>query len=96
MPTTPSNDTVHAVALVSGRVQGVGFRWWTRYVAAGLSVSGSAVNRADGTVEIHVEGSRPAVEAMLARIDDGPPTSRVTGVDHRWEPPTGVSGFAIG
>jgi acylphosphatase len=96
MPTTPSNDTVHAVAVVSGRVQGVGFRWWTRYVAGGLGVSGSAVNRADGRVEVHVEGPRAAVEAMLARLADGPPTSRVVAVDHRWEPPSGMSGFALG
>ena len=65
---------------VRGRVQGVGFRAWTRDAAAGLDVSGWVMNRPDGTVEAHLEGSRQMLERMIARLHEGPPGARVEDV----------------
>lgn len=56
---------VRLTAFVTGRVQGVGFRWWTRARALELGLVGTASNLADGRVEVVAEGSRAAVEALL-------------------------------
>jgi acylphosphatase len=65
---------------VEGRVQGVGFRWWTQKTAESLGLGGSVRNLPDGSVEVHVVGSASEVarlEEMLAR---GPVTARVDSV----------------
>ena len=67
--------------LVQGRVQGVGFRWWTRRMAAGLGLGGVVLNRVDGSVEVHVGGERESVELFEARLAEGPQGSRVDGVE---------------
>jgi len=66
--------------LVSGRVQGVGFRWHARAKAEELGLAGWVRNLPDGRVEALVEGEAPAVEAMLAWLARGPSAARVTGV----------------
>lgn len=55
-------------AWVRGRVQGVGFRWWTRSRALELGLVGSASNLADGRVEVVAEGPREACEKLLALL----------------------------
>jgi len=82
-------------AVVSGRVQGVGFRWSARAEAERLGVAGWVRNRPDGTVEAEVEGSPEAVQGMLAWLGHGPAGARVTGVDTRAVPVTGTAGFEI-
>ncbi|HVU30863.1 MAG TPA: acylphosphatase [Sphingomicrobium sp.] len=62
---------------ISGRVQGVFFRAWSREQADELKVAGWIRNRPDGHVEAHVEGEEKAVEAMIERLRDGPPSARV-------------------
>ena len=62
---------------ISGRVQGVFFRAWSREQADELRVRGWIRNRPDGHVEAHVEGQEAAVEAMIARLRDGPPAAKV-------------------
>lgn len=57
---------------VHGRVQGVGFRWWTRQTAQRLDVRGTVANRADGTVEVHVIGTEKAVELFAEQLAEGP------------------------
>ena len=64
----PAPDAVRMTAWVHGFVQGVGFRWWTRSQALELGLVGSATNLADGRVEVVVEGSRDACEALLERL----------------------------
>jgi len=96
MSASSENEVVHAVAHVSGLVQGVGYRWWTRYRAGERGVHGSAVNLADSRVEVHLEGDRTAVEALLVELGRGPGTARVSGVDVSWQPPSGLTGFDIG
>lgn len=58
---------------VSGHVQGVGFRWWTRARALEYGLRGWALNRPDGRVEVVAEGPREALEALLAVLQP-PPT----------------------
>lgn len=96
MPTSSASDQARAVALISGRVQMVGFRWWVRQQANGLGLAGSAVNLSDGRVEVVAEGTRTAVDTLLVAMQDGPPSARVSDVAVRWEAPTGTTGFRVG
>ena len=57
--------TARLVALVSGQVQGVGFRVWVKRQAQRLALAGSATNRPDGDVEVIAQGPREACEALL-------------------------------
>jgi len=57
---------------VRGRVQGVGFRWWTRARALELGMNGFARNMADGRVEISAEGSVEAIERLRELIEEEP------------------------
>ena len=65
---------------VEGRVQGVGFRWWTRQAAAALGLSGSVQNSPDGSVEILAVGSRSALTELEDALSTGPATARVDDV----------------
>ena len=83
---------------VSGAVQGVGFRWWTRAKALELGLAGSAANRGDERVEVVAEGPRPRLEDLLARLREQPGArarpGRVTAVVERWGTARGVEGFS--
>jgi acylphosphatase len=61
-----------ATIFVRGRVQGVGFRWWTRARALELGLAGFARNMADGRVEICAQGPREAIERLRALIEEEP------------------------
>ena len=82
-------------AVVSGRVQGVGFRWSARAEAQRLGVSGWVRNLPDGTVEAEVEGDEGSVAGMLAWLHRGPPGSHVTGVQTETLPASGATGFEV-
>ena len=69
------------VAYVRGRVQGVGFRWWTRDQLSRLGLTGSARNLDDGSVEIVVRGDAAAIEALLAAIRGPRAPGRVESVE---------------
>jgi acylphosphatase len=75
---------VRLTAWVSGRVQGVGFRWWTRARALELGLVGAATNLADGRVEVVAEGPRAACDRLLTLLREGAPPGRVSGVVARW------------
>lgn len=77
-------------ARVTGRVQGVGFRYFTRKMAIRLGLTGWVRNEPDGSVEVVAEGSREALEALLEAIHEGPPTSRVDHVRPYWSEAAGV------
>ena len=70
--------------VVSGRVQGVGFRYFTLRRARELDITGWVRNRYDGKVEIEAEGTREGLERFLAEIQKGPPASRVTHIAEDW------------
>lgn len=67
--------------VVTGRVQGVGFRWFVRAEARPLGLTGWVRNRPDGAVEGEVEGRDDAIEALIPCLEVGPPSAIVTNVD---------------
>ena len=75
---------------VEGRVQGVGFRWWTRREAGALGLSGSATNLPDGRVEVIAEGPRDACEALLDLLQGDRTPGYVSGVTYKWSDPDGL------
>ena len=81
------------VALVSGSVQGVGYRWFVRGRAAAAGLTGSATNLPDGRVEVVLEGADAAVRAVLVELQGAQAPGAVTRVDVRDEPVQGSSGF---
>lgn len=68
-------------ALVSGQVQGVGYRQGCRHVARSLDLVGWVRNRADGRVELFAQGSDDAVDRLLDWAWAGPSMARVVGVE---------------
>lgn len=86
---------VRAEVRVTGRVQGVGFRYSTHSEAAGFAVTGYVRNEEDGSVSIVVEGERNQIEAFLAAVH-----KRMSGfirkMDVHWSEATGRwSDFSI-
>jgi acylphosphatase len=73
-------DFVSRGFLITGRVQGVGFRWFARREALRLDLGGSVRNRSDGSVEVHVVGPADTVEEMREWLERGPPAARVDAV----------------
>lgn len=87
-------ERVRLTAWVRGRVQGVGFRWWTRSAALRLGLVGSAANLADGRVEVIAEGDEAACRELLAALRGPGTPGHVGGVVERWgEPRGGLAGF---
>jgi acylphosphatase len=84
---------IRAVAVVSGHVQGVGYRWFVREVAQAAGLRGSATNLRDGRVEVVVEGPEDDVRALLAMLDGPRAPGSPTRVDSRFEPAEGMRGF---
>jgi acylphosphatase len=82
-------------ALVSGRVQGVGFRFFARRAAESAGVAGWARNLPDGRVETVVEGEEDAVERYLEKVRRGPMGGRVDGVEVEELAAAGLKGFRI-
>ncbi|MFE1598092.1 acylphosphatase [Methylobacterium sp. ID0610] len=82
-------------AVVEGRVQGVGFRAWTRGEARRLGLNGSVRNRPDGRVEAILSGPSASVEAMVAALHRGPAGARVMAVAVEPAAETPPGGFVI-
>jgi acylphosphatase len=64
--------------------------------ARALGIAGSAVNLANGRVEVHAEGVRTAVDTLLVDLATGPPSARVTDLATSWDKPRGLRGFDVG
>ena len=76
-----SEGTVQTLRLrITGRVQGVGYRWSMVQEAQRLGVSGWVRNQRDGSVEAVVGGAPEAVQALMDWAKGGPPQARVDGV----------------
>ncbi len=82
-------------AVVSGRVQGVGFRFFAERAARELGVRGWVRNLPDGSVETVAEGETDAVDRYLSRLATGPRSSRVDSVAVDELPEEGFSEFEI-
>src|SRR5438128_8000624 len=100
LPVAPSfpqsRELVAAEVVVSGDVQGVGYRAFTQRAAKELGLSGWVRNLYDGRAQVEVEGPRAKVEELLARLRRGPSLGEVTDVWVTWKTPTGsAQGFTI-
>jgi acylphosphatase len=67
--------------LVTGRVQGVGFRWFVLMAARRLELSGWVRNRPDGLVEVRAEGPRDRLDELEAVVREGPEGAVVSGIE---------------
>ena len=83
-----TNNT-RAHVFLTGRVQGVAYRFFAEKYARSLGVTGWVRNRGDGRVEVLAEGDRASVDRFLGRLKEGPRLARVEDVDVRWEAYTG-------
>lgn len=82
--------------IVSGRVQGVGFRYFVTNKARENNISGWVRNTRDGSVEICAEGEITNLDTFIDWIKQGPPLSRVDNVTiHRFDKPEGFTNFEI-
>ncbi|MGI8949908.1 MAG: acylphosphatase [Ornithinimicrobium sp.] len=99
MTTAASQDsTTRALIFVRGRVQGVGFRWWTRARAMELGLAGHARNMPDGRVEVNAQGAQADVERLIERLQEQPSSrsrpGHVAGVSVQWHhPKDGIDDF---
>jgi len=87
--------TKRVQAHVSGRVQGVGYRYYTAHVASELGIVGTVRNLSDGGVEAVAEAEEASLHEFLKALRHGPHAAEVTEIATAWDAPTGeFSGFA--
>ena len=82
--------------IVSGRVQGVGFRFFTLREARALGLSGFVRNQPDGTVEVVAEGSTKVLAALEERLREGPAFADVVALERFEIAASKLHGFSIG
>ena len=81
--------------VVSGRVQGVGFRWFVEREAAQLGVTGWVRNCESGDVELMATGTREQLSALRQRLQEGPRAARVDHVVESQAPLLEAPSFRI-
>ena len=82
--------------LISGQVQGVGFRWFVEREAHILGIAGWVRNNADGSVEVLAQGTRDQLLGLRARLRQGPRAARVDDVqESEVRPVANLSAFRI-
>jgi acylphosphatase len=90
-----SEADVRLTAWVRGRVQGVGFRWWTRSRALELGLTGYVANRVDGRVQVVAQGPRDACEKLLHLLQGDTTPGRIDNVVADWsQAPQDIEGFS--
>ncbi len=94
MSTSTTSDATtdqaeRVVIEISGHVQAVGFRYYTRVAARKHNLVGWVRNDAEGTVSVTAEGPRDRLEAFVEDLNEGPAAADVEEVDVRWEPASG-------
>jgi acylphosphatase len=87
------SDAIRAVAVVTGHVQGVGYRYFVHGLARKSRLSGSARNLPDGRVEVILEGPPGDVDAAVAQLEGPRAPGSVYRVDVHRAPVQGVQGF---
>ena len=81
--------------VISGRVQGVGYRAFAQHAARGIGATGWARNLANGDVEVHANGTPPQLEDLESRLRQGPRWGQVRAVTATEAPVSGDSNFEI-
>ena len=82
--------------IYSGRVQGVGFRYTVRTVAAGFEVTGTVRNLTDGRVELLAEGAKPELDALRQAVRESGLEHFIQNEEVTWaEAQNGFRGFEI-
>jgi len=81
--------------VISGRVQGVGFRYFVLRAALELGVTGWVRNLADGSVEVQAQGDESQLDGLESRLRSGPSRSDVRSVDVREAAPESCANFRI-
>jgi acylphosphatase len=81
-------ETIAASLLITGRVQGVGYRAFAQEAAQEAGLVGWVRNLSNGDVEAHAEGNVAAIEQWTAKLRQGPPLSRVGRISVQTHPPT--------
>ena len=83
-------------AIVKGRGQGVGFRFFAKREAESLGLKGFVKNLGNGSVEVVVEGERNVLDSFLSSLKEGPSSGRVDNVLVSWmKPEKEFMGFSI-
>ncbi|GAB4228233.1 MAG: acylphosphatase [Elainellaceae cyanobacterium] len=95
MNSPQSSNFVRAHVVISGQVQGVGYRFTTQDMARLLKLNGWVRNLQDGRVEAVFEGTSESVEEMIRWCHQGPPAAKVAQVAVNYETPEGIRGFEI-
>lgn len=91
----PDDAPARLDAVVVGRVQGVGFRYYVVREARRLGLDGWTANEFDGSVRVVADGPRVTLEALLDALREGPPASIVERVVVHW-PPVSSGGWLVG
>jgi acylphosphatase len=78
---------------IRGRVQGVGYRWWTAGEAQRLGLAGWVRNRRDGTVEILAIGAPDVLDKLAEACAQGPAAAAVSAVERTTADDDGSTGF---
>ncbi len=81
--------------IITGRVQGVFFRVWTRQQAEALGLSGWVRNRFDGSVEAVFSGPAEIVDRMVEKCRQGPPHATVEGISQTAAESAPPAGFRM-
>lgn len=79
-----AENLTSAEILVSGIVQGVGYRYFVRRVAAPLTLKGYVLNTPDGGVKVRVEGEKTSIQDLIKHLRQGPMGARVDDVKVNW------------
>ncbi len=95
MPSVHAGYMTARLVTVSGRVQGVGYRWFVREYAIAAGVTGWVRNRRDGSVEAALHGAPDAIDTVIAAMRTGPAGSSVVSVREEPIADTVLEGFEI-
>ena len=79
-----STEIVSLHAIIEGRVQGVGFRYFVQERAIALGLTGWVRNRWNGSVEVNAEGKKQDLEKLYAVLLRGPRSANVTNINSQW------------
>jgi acylphosphatase len=79
--------------VIRGRVQGVGFRWWTEREAGRLGLDGWVRNRADGSVEVLAIGAAEAIDRLAEACRRGPRDAEVAAIEREAAEDDASQGF---